>query len=114
MLIRYILHNGLFAVSKSHLHDKLNNKLGIANPVLKGVSAWIVLECQVESCGFPTVLGWEALNPNCVVRDHSAKTFLQMFLDFLPEKLWGHRINIKKLFHIEVLVGLALVVGIRC
>lgn len=94
LLIGYIFHNGLLAVSKSHLHDKFNNRLDSANPILKGVSVWIVSKCQVESWSLLTVSGWEALDPNCVICDHSAKKFLQMSLDLLPEKLWGQRVNI--------------------
>lgn len=68
----------------------------------------------MESCDLPTVLGWEALTPNSVICDHSAKTFIQMSLNVLPEKLWGHRANREKLLHIEDLTALALVVEIRC
>lgn len=35
LLIRYILHNGLFAVSKSCLHDVLGNQLYSAIPMVK-------------------------------------------------------------------------------
>ena len=67
----------------------------------------------MESCGLPIVLGWEALNPNCVICDHSAKMFLQMSR-FPARKVVGAQGKRAKLLHIKDLMGLALSVEVRC
>lgn len=86
LLIRYILHNGLPAGSKSHLYAKFD-KFDDAKPMLKAIAVRTVPGCQAEVCDLQTVLGWDVLNPSCMVCDQ-AKVFLQICLEFLPEKLY--------------------------
>lgn len=87
LLIRYILHNGLLAGSKSHLYAKFD-KLDDAKPILKAIAVRTVPGCQADVCDLQTVLGWDVLNPVCMVCDQAAKVFLQIYLEFLPEKLY--------------------------